>query len=563
MPVYTLQAPDGKTYDIEGPAGATAEQLGAFVTSQASQQKPAPIGNADNASFLRRMGTGAMDTIVGGAQALSHLPNALLNSINASADPRNTTTQNEHTQGTAQVDRSVQEREAQYQADRAAAGQSGFDGARLVGNVGSSLPLAALPGGGAGLIGRTVASVGGGALAGATTPVTSGDFGNEKAKQIALAAALGGIAPAVASGLSRIVKPQTSQAVQELMAQGVMPTPGQILGPTASKIEEKLTSVPLLGDMISNARGRANDQFNTAAYARALNPLGAKPSGAVGREGVQDVKDVLGNAYDTLLPKLQFKADPQFSSEMKNLHSMIDNGNIPQATADQFNSIVKNEVYSRMTPQGAMDGQAFKDLESVLSQKIKSFAGSPNPGDRDVANALGEVQQAARASLARSNPQAADELSSINKGYANYARIRDAASRQGAQDGVFSPAQLSAAVRAGDKSAGKGNFATGKALMQDLSDAGKSALGSKVPDSGTAGRMLVGGVPLIASAAVNPVIPLVGGLAMLPYTKAGQQMMAAILAKRPELAAPIAKAIKNSAPALGLGTYSAITSGQQ
>lgn len=41
MPIYTLQGPDGKTYEIEGPAGATAEQLGAFIASQAPKPQAA------------------------------------------------------------------------------------------------------------------------------------------------------------------------------------------------------------------------------------------------------------------------------------------------------------------------------------------------------------------------------------------------------------------------------------------------------------------------------------------------------------------------------------------
>lgn len=42
MPVYTVQGPDGKTYEIEGPAGATAEQLGQVITSQAKPPAAAP-----------------------------------------------------------------------------------------------------------------------------------------------------------------------------------------------------------------------------------------------------------------------------------------------------------------------------------------------------------------------------------------------------------------------------------------------------------------------------------------------------------------------------------------
>ena len=61
-----------------------------------------------------------------------------------------------------------------------------------------------------------------------------------------------------------------------------------------------------------------------------------------------------------------------------------------------------------------------------------------------------------------------------------------------AEEGVFSPAQLQNAVRAMDKSKDKARFAEGKALMQDLSESGKTVLGSKVPDSGTPYRTMAG-----------------------------------------------------------------------
>lgn len=41
MPIYTVAGPDGKTYDIEGPAGATADQLGSVITSQNQGQHQA------------------------------------------------------------------------------------------------------------------------------------------------------------------------------------------------------------------------------------------------------------------------------------------------------------------------------------------------------------------------------------------------------------------------------------------------------------------------------------------------------------------------------------------
>jgi hypothetical protein len=206
-----------------------------------------------------------------------------------------------------------------------------------------------------------------------------------------------------------------------------------------------------------------------------------------------------------------------------------------------------------------MDGISFKEMETKLTQLAKGFGKSPDPNDQMMAAALGEVLSSARGVLSRSNPQYAERLTKINEGYANYARIRGAASMLGADEGAFTAAQLQNAVKANDKSVGKGRFATGNALMQDLSEAGKTVIGAKYPDSGTAGRSLL---PWITSgstalAITNPVLAAGAaggvGLAVAPYTAFGQKLAANALARRPAMAAPVANALRYASPALGAG----------
>lgn len=97
------------------------------------------------------------------------------------------------------VDQMVSDNAREYEGARKATGQEGFDGARLLGNIASpanaaiatKLPVAAS------LAGRVFQGAGLGAVGGALTPVDTQenpDFASTKAGQMALGAAVGGVA---------------------------------------------------------------------------------------------------------------------------------------------------------------------------------------------------------------------------------------------------------------------------------------------------------------------------------------------------------------------------------
>jgi hypothetical protein len=107
---------------------------------------------------------------------------------------------------------------------------------------------------------------------------------------------------------------------------------------------------------------------------------------------------------------------------------------------------------------------------------------------------------------------------------------------------------LQNAVKAMDRSKDKGQFAQGNALMQDLSESAKTALGNKVPDSGTPYRSMVAALAASGGAGAAGFPAIAASLIASPllYSQTGQNMLAAILTKRPDFANALAAQLNSS-----------------
>lgn len=377
-------------------------------------------------------------------------------------------------------------------------------------------------------------------------------------------AVLGSVGYGGAKAIGRVLSPQTAPEITQLMSEGVTPTPGQILGGGAKKAEEALRSVPLLGDAITAAQKRSLEDFNRAAINRALKPVGkALPKDApVGYKAVDDAYQTISKAYDDLLPKLTVKADQQFGQDIAGLNALAQNLNPTQAA--QFQNILKNEVMGKFTSSGIMSGETMKQVESKLGGLIRGYQRASDYDQQLLGDALQEAQSAIRKMVERGNPKYTGELAKVNSAYANLLRVENAAAKQGAKEGIFTPAQLEAASRAMDTSLRKRASAHGQALMQDLGTAGDVALAQKLPDSGTASRLmyglggagagagyLAGGLPALAASSAGL------GAGALMYTQPAQRALASLLTQRPEAARKLGLSLADLAPYGGLAAIGA------
>lgn len=536
---------------VEFPDGMSDEQIVAAIQRNSKPAGgPAPKG----LSTLDKIKFGMMDPINGGAQLLTNaLPKGLVDAGNRANNWLADKTGLVARLPEGGVDQQVREQQAEYDARRAAGGESGFDGYRALGGFAATLPLALATGGAGasvGLAGRVGIGAAQGGAASALAPVASeSDYWSEKGKQVATGAALGGaLAPALGA-VARVISPNATRNtnLQLLKDEGVRPTIGQALGGRWNAAEEKLQSLPIVGDAISLARGRSLEQFNRAAVNRASGKVGTKVE-QVGHEGVREAGDAISDAYGEALSKISgVQLDGQFNNGLMQLRSLSQG--LTTEMRNKFDRAVDQVLLRKVSRNGSILPDDYKAIDSELGNLASRYGKSSVASEQELGDAMKELRSMLQHQMVRSNPQVAAELKAADTGWANLVRVEGAAKAGKNAEGVFTPAQLNQAIQGADQSVRKRAVARGSALMQDLGNAGQSVLGNKVPNSGTWDRAAYG-VGALASGAISPVIPgalIGGGLAYMPLS---QRILLAAASSRPAAAKPTADALRKATPVL-------------
>lgn len=508
-----------------------------------------PAAKAPGRSIAAGFGKGLRDPIDGGAQLLTNLlPGGV---VQAGNNLNNWLADKTGLVGRLPeggVDQQVRQQESAYQAQRGP--DAGVDWARIGGNVfnPANLALASKLPAAASTMGRIGVGALGGAASAAMNPVTQeGDFASNKMQQVGIGAAGGALVPALTAGIGRIVSPAASRnpELQLLQREGVRPTIGQALGGRWNATEEKLQSLPLMGDMISKARNNAREDFNRAALNRVTAPIGTKAS-ETGQAGVQQAGDMVSNAYTQAKNQLgNFRLDRQGVGELQKIRQMADM--LPDETArGQFQKLW-GTLANDISPNGTIKAEAFKRIDSKLAKEAARFSGAPDAYQQQLGDALGEVRTSITQNALRANPNAAAMMKAADTAYANLVRVEGASKNALQTGGFFTPGQLGSAVRQADQSVRDRATARGTALMQDLAGAGQSVLGNKVPNSATADRLMLGAGGLGAYA-LNPAIPagLLGGAGL--YTSPMQSLLRGAVTARPQAAQAVRNTLLQASP---------------
>lgn len=322
-------------------------------------------------------------------------------------------------------------------------------------------------------------------------------------------------------------------AVDKMRAAKVDMTPGQAAGGILQKLEDKATSMPIVGDFINRARTSGVDSFNVATGNKVLEPLkqtvdkGTK----AGRGLISEVGQKIDDAYAALVPKLQLKSDAQLVDDLANIEAGT---MMSKDLRKVFTDTINAKVFGRFEGE-ALNGRHLKDVESELGQLASDYGRSAMAGERELGRALNEAKGALREALTRSNPEQAQALSDINRAYAMLLRMENAGAAAGSKEGVFTPAALRAATKAKDTSRNKRAFARGDALLQDWAEAGESVLGSTMPNSGSADRMLLALAAGGGMGAVEPTSAAITGALTLPYMPYARQGVVGLMGQAPAL----------------------------
>lgn len=344
----------------------------------------------------------------------------------------------------------------------------------------------------------------------------------------AAAATAGGFAgQTVASGFRGVRDPY----VRQVNIQGIPTTLGQQyggsrIGGIVKRTEDRIAGLPIIGDIINARRVEGITKFNERAFDRALEPIGIKAGGRVGEEAVDFAQEKISDAFDAALKGKTVAADVGFANDLSKAFGGAKGlPRIGDELADNIKTIM--EPYMKGS---TISGEAMQQMSRELRDLKAGYM--TDPMKHRIGKAIDETEEAIFGMFRR---QAPDVLPAYNRAKVAQRRLytlADAVNAAKNKEGIFMPSQLGNADRkATVKTEGKVAAARGRGQFQDLQRAAQQVLPSQIPDSGTAGRIIIPGIALgvgggsDAAGLTEGGGTTLAGILSLAYTRAGQRIL--------------------------------------
>lgn len=504
MPTFHVTSPEGKTYEVNAPDGATEDQAIAYVQQQHAAHPSQPDSLPDatvTPSFGEKVGAAASDLGRAAAmtgRAVTHgvlgIPELLHDGLirapyNAAAEAMGSDSR--IAPGGQQIDHmlnsaGVPDPHPQNATERVIQNIDRGIGGLVSGvGIGSGLQSLASPvarGVGAALtsnLGSQTAAT----IAGAGSSDVAREAGVGPTGQV-IAGLAGGIAPAgVGSariGLGNLAgsalpkpSPEVAQLAKSALEMGIPLKASQVSPSKVGKLVDSVTGqVPFSGSQ------KFSDS-QTKAFGRQIAKTIGENADNVTSEVFARAKARIGASYDDLASRINTEITP---SVQKKLDGVL--GDAEQfGTSDSVNAI--QSALNRVKEQavaGQLPGKAYKSLDSQLGNVVK------NGGEKG--NYAKQLQQVLRDAFTNSaSPADKAQMALANKQYGNLKTIQPLVANDSVE-GNISPAQLLGRVNANN--AGKGAMAEGRrGELGDLANIGQKFLKQQVTDSGTAPRLAV------------------------------------------------------------------------
>jgi len=454
MAKYRVKGPDGATYEVNAPDGASEADVMAYVQQQhAGQSKQAhyadlqrraaalpqsdpTAGNSFGQNAVLGFGKAGMDTARGIGQMLGVVDRGSVDEARRLDAPLN------HT------------------------------GGGVVGNlVGQGAQMLALPEvRGATLLGRAAPYVNAAAQGALFNAAQGVGTGESRGQNAVVGGALGiggqGIAKgagALASSAKNALNPVVQDSIELAKRAGIPLHLSQVTGSKALKtVASALNYLPFSG---AGKAGQAQQQAFNAAVGRSFGTNAPVLSDQV----MQDARQRLSNEFNSIyqhaqIPATQNAVRRMLAVEQQAASDLVDSD--AALVSKQFQKIVDK------LQNGPLSGDQYQALRTSLGD-----AASGTKAGKFIKQLRSELDDMAKSSL---GPQDAARLTKAHGQWANMRTAEKALKQVGGAAGNVAPHSLWGVIRNGST-----------AEMRKLAQIGQNVLKDPIPDSGTAARDLV------------------------------------------------------------------------